>query len=115
MAWFHVKESFRHLQKEEPLDPRKISSIAIKMNVLITQLDDINYKFKQLVRLITYEWLLNSLLDVWRLSIDDKIPYWQQAAPSQMRQLYREILSDYGHSSIQSTDRLKVLVTPLEL
>lgn len=50
------------------------------------------------------------MLDVWRLNLNPKVQYWNQPAPSQMRQLYREVLNDFSHSGVQSTDRFKILV-----
>lgn len=50
------------------------------------------------------------MLDVWRLNLDEKSQYWEHPAPSQLRQLYREVLNGFSHSGSQSTDRFKVLV-----
>ncbi|KAI6177315.1 BHLH domain-containing protein [Aphelenchoides bicaudatus] len=99
MVWFHIKESFLYVRKEELPNPRKTSTMALTTN--------------QFIRSLTYEWLLNSMLDVWRLSLDPKSRYWEQQAPSQIRQLYREVLIDFGHSGNQSADRIKVLAFKL--
>lgn len=49
------------------------------------------------------------MIDVWRFNLEETSEYWNQPAPNQLRQLYREVLSEFGHSGVQSIDRSKVL------
>ncbi|KAI6239168.1 BHLH domain-containing protein [Aphelenchoides fujianensis] len=98
MVWFHAKGAYAHVQREG-WNARKSSSMATAMNTM--------------VRCMTFDWILNSLLDVWQLTLDGKQLYWEQAAPSQMRRLYHEVLSDYRVSSRAGADRFKVLTFKL--
>ncbi|KAI6175199.1 Sterol regulatory element-binding protein 1 [Aphelenchoides fujianensis] len=98
MVWFHAKGAYAHVQREG-WNSRKSSSMATAMNTM--------------VRCMTFDWILNSLLDVWQLNLDGKQLYWEQAAPSQMRRLYHEVLSDYRVSSRAGADRFKVLTFKL--
>ncbi|KAI6229395.1 BHLH domain-containing protein [Aphelenchoides besseyi] len=99
MVWFHAKGSYAHILREEVWNSRKKSSMAIAMNPL--------------VRCLTFYWILNSLLDVWQLSLDNKQLYWEQTAPSQMRRLYYDVLSDYRLSCRHQPDRFRILIFKL--
>jgi hypothetical protein len=110
MVWFHVKESFLYIRKNEPLNPRKSSTMAIAMSVSCERIYFNFIILQQFIRSITYEWLLNSMIDVWRLNLEERNEYWNQPAPTQLRQLYREVLNDFAHCGVQPADKFKILL-----
>jgi hypothetical protein len=72
LVWIHCTKARRHLQ----------SSL-------------INDAISDCVRMLAFDWMLNSLLDVWQNQLDTALPYWSQPAAQPLLQLYHAVLDDY--------------------
>ncbi|KAI1731710.1 helix-loop-helix DNA-binding domain-containing protein [Ditylenchus destructor] len=80
LCWGHAQKSLSHLEKEDFPTMRHTSAIVSLM--------------QKLVRGITYEWIMMSVLDIWNNKLTDE-PCWEQCAPSPMRRLYHTVFLQF--------------------
>jgi hypothetical protein len=81
MTWVHIQKSFAHIKKDETPQAKKSSTMSLIIH--------------KLIRGVTYEWLLVSLLDVWHFQLTKDRPCWEQAAPSAVRRLYNDVYTQF--------------------